>query len=114
MQLRSKTTSRQSEPQLLSPEEAIALFNQLLILDVQNPKYATNTIPKAHRLNVDILLEHIAKDQPILLICLYGQRSLAAAKQLVQRGYRSVYVLKGGVLAWGQAGHTIQRLRVSG
>lgn len=113
MQFRAKTTSPQTQPVLLPPEAAIALFNRLLILDVQNPRYATNVIPGAHRLNVDISLRNIAKDQSILLTCLCGQRSLAAAQQVVRRGYRSVYVLKGGVLAWRQAGQTIQRIKVS-
>lgn len=113
MQLRSKTTSRQTKPVLLSPADAIALLNKFLILDVQNPKYATSTISGAQQLNGEILIKNVAKDQPILLTCLCGQRSLTAAKQLLRKGYRSVAVLKGGVLAWRQAGYTAQRLKVS-
>lgn len=112
MQLQSKAKSSKAEPVLLSPTEAIDAFNYLLILDVQNPKYATHKIPKAQQFNLKILLKNVSKNQPILLTCLCGQRSLAAAHELISKGYRSVYVLKGGLFAWQQAGHLTQRLRL--
>jgi rhodanese-related sulfurtransferase len=96
------------QPVVLSPTEALDRLSKLLVLDVQNPKFATNTIPNAQRLGGDIALKDIPRNQPILLICLDGGRSLTAARQLIQRGYVSIHVLKGGVMAWRRAGHTSQ------
>lgn len=104
MKLQSKITSSHTQPVLLSPEEVNNHFHRLLILDVQNPKYATCTVPKAKRLNLDIMLKEVPKAQPILLTCLNGQRSFAAAKQLITKGYFCIYVLKGGVMGWQRAG----------
>lgn len=114
-QLRSRLRPARSqvEPIFLSPDDAMARLNNLLIVDVQNPKYATSVLPKSHRLNVDTFLKDLPKTQPILLTCLTGQRSLTAAQQLIRRGYDAVYVLKGGVMAWKQAGHTVQLIKIS-
>jgi rhodanese-related sulfurtransferase len=106
----SAKASSHHHPGLLSPEEVSSHPQRWLILDVQNPKYAKSTVPRAKRLNVDILMREISKAQPILLICLDGRRSLAAAQQLTRRGYLSVYALKGGIIGWQQAGYTLQGL----
>lgn len=108
MALQSKVSSSNILPVLLSAAEASTHPQRLLILDVQNPKYLTSTVPRAKRLNVDILLRDIPKAQPVLLICLDGYRSLMVAKQLLRRGYLFVYVLKGGIIGWRQAGYTVQ------
>ncbi|MEM7184612.1 MAG: rhodanese-like domain-containing protein [Spirochaetota bacterium] len=46
-------------------------------------------------------LSEIAKDKKVLLYCHSGGRSSRAAKLLVERGYKQVYNLKGGIAAWG-------------
>lgn len=108
MKLQSRLSSSQAQPILLSAAEVSAHLQQLLILDVQNPKYLTSTVPKAKRLNIDILLKDIPKAQPVLLVCLNGYRSLTVAKQLLRHGYLSIYVLKDGIIGWQQAGFTVQ------
>ena len=108
MELQSKTASSHAQPVLLSAAEVGTHFKRLLILDVQNPKYLTSTVPKAKRLNIDILLKDISEAQPVLLVCLNGYRSLTVAKQLLRRGYLFVYVLKDGIIGWRQAGFTVQ------
>jgi rhodanese-related sulfurtransferase len=108
MELQSRIASAHAQPVLLSAEEASAHSQKLLILDAQNPKYLTSTVPKAKCLNIDILLRDIPKAQPVLLVCLNGYRSLTVAKQLLRRGYLAVYVLKGGIIGWRQAGFTVQ------
>lgn len=108
MERPSRIASSHAQPVLLSPAEVSTHLQRLFILDVQNPRYATSTLPKAKRLNVDVLLKDIPKAQPILLTCLDGHRSLSAAKQLLKRGYLCVHVLKGGVIGWQQARYTIQ------
>lgn len=91
-------------PTVLTVEEAMNHQKKLLIIDVQNPKYVTSIIPGAQRLNEAILLKDIPKTQAVLVTCLSGERSFRVAQQLIQRGYRDVYVLKGGVMAWQRAG----------
>lgn len=106
MKARSIKIQQQIEPILLTPEEARNQRGKLLIIDVQNPKFITRTIPEAQRLNVDVALKDIPRSQPILVTCLSGGRSLSAAQQLIRRGYGKVYVLKGGLAAWKRAGYT--------
>lgn len=98
---------RRARPILLTPDEAKSRQRNLLVVDVQNPRFMTRMIPEGQRLNIDVLLEDISKNQPILITCLTGQRSLPAAQQLIQKGYCKVYVLKGGIIAWQRAGYTV-------
>ncbi len=48
-------------------------------------------------------------DKPIALVCRSGGRSGAAARQLVQMGFRKVVNLRGGMIAWNAAGRPIAR-----
>jgi len=43
------------------------------------------------------------KNQPILLYCKVGARSLLAAATLKKMGYKNIYHLKGGLEAWKSA-----------
>ncbi|EKV00561.1 Rhodanese-related sulfurtransferase [Leptolyngbya sp. PCC 7375] len=95
----------------LAPGEAKRELEKQLVIDVQNPKFATHMIPDAKRLNLDISIRDIPKDQPILITCLNGQRSSMAARQFINRGYLNICVLKGGLAAWQSAGHTLWRTK---
>ena len=98
---------RRVRPILLTPDIAKSKHINLFVIDVQNPRFMTRMMPKAQRLNIDVLLGNIPKNKPILITCLTGQRSLSVAQQLTQRGYCKVYVLKGGLLAWQRAGYLV-------
>ena len=43
------------------------------------------------------------KNQPILLICAVGGRSLALGQLMTKNGWNEVYNLKGGISAWKEA-----------
>ena len=45
-------------------------------------------------------LEGLPKDTPLVFICHHGLRSQTAAEQILQRGFRNVYNLRGGIDAW--------------
>lgn len=45
-------------------------------------------------------LEKLPKDTAMVFICHHGLRSQAAAEQILQRGFRNVYNLRGGIEAW--------------
>lgn len=47
-------------------------------------------------------LDALPKDAPIVFYCHHGVRSLAAAQHYVERGFRRVYNLTGGVDAWSR------------
>lgn len=47
-------------------------------------------------------------DQPILLLCAGGKRSDACALSLAEQGYKQVYSVSGGTLAWKQANLPMQ------
>lgn len=95
-------------PFLLTPAEAKHKQSKHLVIDVQPQRFITHMIPGAQRLNVDISIEDIDKDLPILITCLTGARSLKAAGQLITLGYRQVYVLKDGLAAWQREGYTLR------
>ncbi|MEX8549102.1 MAG: rhodanese-like domain-containing protein [Mucilaginibacter sp.] len=44
----------------------------------------------------------IKKDKPVVVMCRSGKRSAAAIMQLEQQGFKDLYNLKGGMLAWAE------------
>lgn len=106
-----KTTQKQAtNPVLLSPSQLKSRQNQLLIIDVRGwLEYWMGHIPGARRLNQNRILRDIPKDQAIAVTCLSGHRSAIAAQGLIAQGYRRVYNLQGGLLAWQSAGYSVQR-----
>lgn len=79
------------------------------LLDVRTPgEYAGGHLNGAHNLdwrtsNFNSGLEELNKNKPIYLYCLSGGRSASAAKKLSSIGFKEVYNLKGGILAWKKA-----------
>ena len=47
------------------------------------------------------------RDEEILLYCAGGSRSLFAAQNLTQMGYRNVSSLRGGFTRWKDSGHPV-------
>ncbi len=45
-------------------------------------------------------LKNLPKDQPIVCYCQSGRRSHTAVEQLIQAGFKDVYHLQGGLIAW--------------
>ena len=47
-------------------------------------------------------------DQPVILICRSGNRTRAATQFLAQQaGYKTVYNVSGGIIAWGKEGRSV-------
>lgn len=53
--------------------------------------------------------QNIDKDDPIIVVCRSGVRSTTAAAMLTGMGYTRVSNLKGGMLAWKEAGYPSAR-----
>ncbi|HSW30658.1 MAG TPA: molybdopterin-synthase adenylyltransferase MoeB [Longimicrobiales bacterium] len=47
-------------------------------------------------------MAEIPRDRAVVLYCRSGQRSLTAARHLLEAGYAEVYNLQGGLLAWAR------------
>ena len=47
-------------------------------------------------------LAELDRDQPLVVMCRSGARSLRVAQFLEQRGFARVSNLSGGILAWGE------------
>ncbi len=49
------------------------------------------------------------KDRPVILVCRSGSRSGMAAGMLRKAGFQQAYNLRGGMLAWENAGLPVKR-----
>lgn len=105
----STSVPARRHPLLLTPAELTEHPTPFQIVDVQNPRYLTHHLPAAQRLTEAQILREIPKEQPLLVTCLVGDRSLKIAHRLIRSGYRQVYVLQGGIVAWRNAGYRLQR-----
>ncbi len=86
--------------------EQVAKREDLFILDVrENWELQFGKIPKSiliPELEVEEKWGQLPKDQPILCYCHRGMRSLNVALRLKHKGLNLVYVLEGGIEAWGR------------
>jgi len=88
-----------------------------LLLDVRQPfefkgkriKDAIN-IPSSKELN--ILADTLSKDHSLFLYCSTDYRSRSAAERLYDKGFRKLYNLEGGIVAWRKEGMPVIKGRV--
>ena len=88
-----------------------------LLLDVRQPfefkgkriKDAIN-IPSSRELN--ILTDTLSKDYSLFLYCSTDYRSRSAAEKLYDRGFRKLYNLEGGIVAWRKDGMRVIKGRI--
>lgn len=88
------------------PHEAKKLLNKqgVFFIDVRTKKEFENRHIKGAK---NIPLNHlkkriteIPKDVKIIVVCQSGARSARGTMQLLKSGFKNVYSLKGGMLAW--------------
>jgi glyoxylase-like metal-dependent hydrolase (beta-lactamase superfamily II)/rhodanese-related sulfurtransferase len=91
-------------------EQELAASPAPLLLDVREPEeYAQGHVPGAINLPQAELaqrLDELDKDQPVLVICEAGMRSLNAARFLKQVGYSHAVSVQGGTAAWRMSRQT--------
>ena len=92
--------------------------NEAALIDVRTPEeYAEGHIASA--VNFDVYSATFLEDvkaaypveKPLAVYCRSGKRSAGAAKKLADAGY-TVYNLKGGYLAWTEAGRRVTKYEV--
>lgn len=105
-------------PEVL-PEEALALHKQgAVLLDVREADEIANGSPKgALRIGrgfLELRIEDAVPelDQPVLVMCAGGVRSLFAAETLKHLGYRNVKSVAGGFNRWKNNGLPFEMPRV--
>ncbi|UOB16303.1 rhodanese-like domain-containing protein [Abyssalbus ytuae] len=85
-----------------------------ILVDVRTPEeYEEGHLPGA--VNIDVLNDNfikktgkLKKTAPVYLYCRSGKRSLKAAKILDSLGYKKIYNLDGGFLAWKESGGPVE------
>jgi rhodanese-related sulfurtransferase len=86
-----------------------------LLLDVREPhEYAEVRAPGSLLVPLGQLMSRVEEfrafeNKPILVICRSGARSSAAADKLMHGGFKSVYNVQGGIIAWEKAGLPVER-----
>jgi rhodanese-related sulfurtransferase len=84
-----------------------------LILDVREPfEYAEGRVAGSTLVPLATVAARAGdfpKDQPVYVFCRSGNRSLVAARTLVEAGYGDVRNVEGGMIAWAAAGLPVQR-----
>ena len=59
--------------------------------------------------NIRLYQDRLPKDKntPVAVYCRSGRMSASAAQQLKELGYKNIYDLKGGMIAWKESGRAI-------
>jgi len=97
--------------------EATQLINRrdALMLDVREPKeYQGGRVVNAMHLPASQLASraHELKkltSRPVIVYCERGQRSRSAGAALAKLGFSEVYMLRGGLRGWSEAGLPIEK-----
>jgi monothiol glutaredoxin len=94
-----------AEVKQIRPRKANLLgLESFVVVDVRNPdELEICKLPSAYLIPLPELGERFAvipKDANVLMVCRSGGRSQRAGEFLVSQGYRHVWNLDGGVLAW--------------
>ncbi len=93
----------------VSPQEAQSRMNDgALLIDVREQ----NEYQDVHAQGATLLplsefaarFSELPKDKELVMICRSGARSAQATQHLLDNGYSTVSNLKGGTLAWQEAG----------
>ena len=95
----------------VAPPDAVKLINNdAVVFDMRSAEsFSRGHIVGARNIPMDELEGHLEKlnrfrNTPVVAVCDAGVTSSKAANTLRKAGFESVYNLKGGMNAWGQAG----------
>lgn len=103
-----ETGAATSEVLSLADFKAKIADGKVQLVDVRTPQeFAQGTIGDA--VNIDYLgeafsgkIQALDKSQPVYIFCRSGNRSGKAAKVMQELGFKEIYDLQGGYLAWSK------------
>ncbi|MEM8535729.1 MAG: rhodanese-like domain-containing protein [Chloroflexota bacterium] len=85
----------------------------VLVLDVREiDEYTAGHIPGVTHIpmnDVPARLQEIPTDKTVILTCRSGNRSAQVTSFLEGQGYTRVHNMQGGILAWQEAGYSVER-----
>ena len=87
--------------------------NAPILVDVRTPNEYQHDghIAGSRLLPLNVFMQRInelPQDKPIVCVCRSGNRSQAAAEQLLAQGFENVSNLSGGMFGWRRAGLPIE------
>lgn len=99
----------------VEPRAAAAVLANVRIVDVREPHEFTGDL--GHIRGAELVplgsvggaASRWSADEALLLVCRSGGRSGRAAAALSQAGFKRIYNLNGGMLAWNEAGLPVER-----
>ncbi len=97
--------------------EALELINNrgAIVVDVRESReFHAGRIPNARHLPLRHIAARLrelekAKDRPVVVGCRSGRRSATASIFMRRKGFKQVYNLKGGLMAWRKAKLFLER-----
>ncbi|MGE3726715.1 MAG: rhodanese-like domain-containing protein [Candidatus Sericytochromatia bacterium] len=117
MAMRAQTNFKPQAVVTISPQEAhdwvMDPQSQWLILDVRTPEeFAQGRLKNATLMNFydpdfKTKLEDMNRHQPTILYCRSGNRSGKALEIMRELGFKNVYEVRGGILAWQASGFPV-------
>ncbi len=101
----------------LGTNEAVRLMNseQALMLDVREEgEFKDGHVMNAVHIPLGVLESRLKeiethKEKPVIVYCRTGQRAAKAGAVLQRQGFKSIYKLNGGMMAWSDAGLPVKR-----
>lgn len=105
---------RPSAPEISVDDLAVALDDRRVhIIDVrERSEFVSGRVPGAVHVPLSELPHRVAEvptDRPIAVICASGNRSLIAARLLIDRGIVDAASVAGGTSAWARSGRALVR-----
>lgn len=89
--------------------------SDIILLDVRTPgeiaggKIADEAVEMDfYEDNFQEKLESLDKNKPVYVYCKAGGRSSSAAKMLIDKGFKEVYNINGGIGAWQASGYGLK------
>lgn len=102
----AKSTLKKATIEIISPKQFKENSKNEIIIDVRTVKEFVNGHLK-NAVNIDFYnknhLENFKKfnkEKPLYVYCRSGRRSNIVASELIKMGFKKVYDLKGGIIAW--------------
>lgn len=88
---------------------------QAIILDVRTkPEFESGHLAKANNIDwnsssFNAQVEKLDKNAVLLIYCRSGARSSAAMKRMVSLGFKEIYNMQGGIMAWTAKSYSVEK-----
>ncbi|PTM09453.1 MAG: rhodanese-like domain-containing protein [Bacteroidetes bacterium] len=110
-----KEESREGSIKIVTADEMkeLSQLDDVQLLDVRTPEeYAVGYIDGFQ--NIDFLsesfqddIEKLDKNKPVIVYCKSGGRSGRCSKLMLEKGFKKIYDLEGGITKWESEGNAV-------